>query len=100
MMNGWPSTLPESLVRFIGTCEMVAAIGLMIAIIPALRDIARWATPAAALGLSLIQLLAIPFHIYRHELQILPLNVALLLLAFLIVWGRGLKIPFRLRRWV
>ncbi len=99
MMNGWPSTLPEHLVRFIGTCEMLGAIGLMIAIIPALRSIGRWAAPAAAVGFSLIQCLAIPFHIHRHELQMLPLNAVLLLLAVLIVWGRGLKIPFQSRRW-
>jgi hypothetical protein len=98
MMNSWPSTLPEHLVRFIGTCEMAAAIGLMIAIIPALRGIARWAAPAAAIGLLLVQCLAIPFHIHRHELQMLPLNVVLLLFALLIVLGRGWKIPFQSQR--
>jgi uncharacterized membrane protein YphA (DoxX/SURF4 family) len=98
MMHGWPSTVPEHLVRFIGICEMAGTIGLMIAIIPALRGIARWATPSAAVGLSLIQLLAIPFHIHRNELQMLPLNAVLLLLALLIVWGRGRKIQFQSRR--
>jgi hypothetical protein len=99
MMNGWPSTMPDHLVRFIGTCEILGAIGLMIAIIPSLRGIARWAAPAAAIGLSLVQCLAIPFHVHRHELQMLPLNAVLLLLALLIVWGRGWKIPFQSRRW-
>jgi hypothetical protein len=52
---------------------------------------------AAAVGLSLVQLLAIPFHIHRNELQMLPLNIMLLILALLIVWGRSRKIPFQLR---
>jgi hypothetical protein len=48
-----------------------------------------WLTPIAAIGLSLIQLLAIfTEHLPKKELNILPVNIVLLALAIFIVFGR------------
>lgn len=73
-------------VRFIGTMELLGAIGL---ILPALGRILPWLTPAAAAGLSFVQVSAIVFHAMRGETaQTLPINVVLLALSPFILWGR------------
>ena len=41
-----------------------------------------------ALGLVLVQVLAIGFHIMRKEPQTLPANLVLLALAAFVAWGR------------
>ena len=73
-------------VRFIGTMELLAAIGL---ILPALTRIQPWLTPAAAAGLSFVQVSAIVFHAMRAETaQTLPINLVLLAMSLFILWGR------------
>jgi hypothetical protein len=73
-------------VRFIGTMELLGAIGL---ILPALTRILPWLTVAAAAGLSLVQVSAIVFHAMRGETgQTLPMNLVLLALSLFILWGR------------
>lgn len=87
---GWVADAPAELVRFIGLAEVAGALGL---ILPALTRILPTLTPLAAGGLLVIQLLAIPLHVSRGELGVLPLNVVLTLLAAFVVWGRLIRAP-------
>ncbi|MBO9588145.1 DoxX family protein [Devosia sp.] len=81
---------PELLTRFIGTMEVLGAIGI---ILPAATRIAPFLTPLAALGFSTIQVLAIGLHTMRGEFQVLPVNFILLALALFVLWGRLRKAP-------
>ncbi len=85
---------PELLTRFIGTMELLGAIGI---ILPAATRILPGLTPLAALGFSVIQVLAMGVHISRGELAVLPMNVVLLALSLFVVWGRTRKTPISAR---
>jgi putative oxidoreductase len=86
----WVRNTPETLVRFIGVAEVLGAIGI---ILPLLTNILPWLTVAAAIGLVLVQVFAIIYHVSRGETTRLPLNVVLLLLALLVVIGRLIIVP-------
>lgn len=74
------------LTRFIGYAEICGAIGL---VAPLLTGILVWLTPLAAVGLSVIQVLAIAFHARRGETaKTLPVNTVLLALSAFIAWTR------------
>lgn len=81
---------PELLTRFIGTMEVLGAIGI---ILPAATRILPVLTPLAALGFSTIQVLAIGLHSTRGEFQVLPVNLILLALSLFVLWGRLRKAP-------
>ena len=81
---------PELLTRFIGTMEGLGALGI---ILPAATRIAPRLTPLAALGFSIIQILAIGLHSSRGEFQVLPVNLVLLALSLFVLWGRLRKAP-------
>ena len=82
---GWAPGMPR-LTRFVGTVEILGALGL---ILPLLTNILPWLTPLAAIGLSVIQILAIGLHARRGETgKTLPMNLVLLALSLFIVWGR------------
>lgn len=66
--------------------EPLGAIGL---ILPLVTGILPWLTLLAAIGLALIQALAIlTAHLPRKEYNIIPVNVVLLALAAFVVIGR------------
>lgn len=80
---------PELLTRFVGTMELLGAIGI---IVPALARIMPRLTPLAALGFSAIQVLAIGLHAMRGETgQTLPINLVALALSLFVLWGRTQK---------
>lgn len=82
----WAKNRSDAFVRFIGTSELLGALGL---ILPMLTGILAWLTPIAAIGLSLIQLLAIfTEHLPKKEFNIVPANIVLLALSTFIVIGR------------
>ncbi|WP_449395886.1 DoxX family protein [Devosia riboflavina] len=81
---------PELLTRFIGTMEVLGAIGI---ILPTATRILPVLTPLAALGFSAIQVLAIGLHSTRGEFQVLPVNLVLLALSLFVLWGRLRKAP-------
>jgi uncharacterized membrane protein YphA (DoxX/SURF4 family) len=70
----WPGDVPPALVRFIGGCEVLGAIGL---ILPAATGVQPKLTSLAATGLLAVMLLAIPFHLSRGEMAPIPVNVVL-----------------------
>jgi len=86
-MLPWAKDRSDGFVRFVGIAELLGAIGL---VLPLLTGIMPWLTPLAALGLAVIQLLAIfSVHLPKKEYNILPLNLVLLALSFFVIFGRG-----------
>ena len=82
----WAKNRSDEFVRFIGISELLGALGL---ILPLLTGILPWLTPLAAVGLSLIQILAIfTEHLPKKEYNVLPFNTILLALSVLVVFGR------------
>jgi len=86
----YASDYPELLTRFIGTMEILGAIGI---ILPAATRILPGLTPLAAVGFSVIQVLAFGLHTMRGEYGVLPVNIVLLALSLFVVWGRLRKVP-------
>jgi putative oxidoreductase len=88
----WAADVSEGLVRFIGISEFLGSLGLLL---PAILRIQTKLTPIAAIGLVLIQVFAIIFHISRGEAGTIGINIALLLIAAFIAWGRFYKVPIQ-----
>ncbi|MEP3049244.1 MAG: DoxX family protein [Roseibium sp.] len=86
----WVDGAPVWLVRAIGFAELLGAIGL---ILPTATRIKPELTTLAALGLLVIQVLAIGLHVYRGEFATLPFNAIYLALSALVLWGRTRKAP-------
>ena len=85
-MMVWPGDVPAWLVRLVGVAEIAGPLGL---VLPVLTGILPWLAPLAALGLALIQVLAIGFHARRREIaKTLPINLVLLALSLFVLWGR------------
>ena len=82
--------IPAGLRRFIGAAEILAGIGL---ILPALTGILPWLTPLAAVGLIIVMVGAVIFHIPRKEYPNIAFNVILLALAAFVAYGRFVLVP-------
>ena len=80
--NG-PTGPSRGLITFIGIAEIAGSLGI---VLPMATNIAPWLSPWAAIGLAIIMLLAIGFHVRRHESVAVP--VILFLLAGFVVFGR------------
>jgi putative oxidoreductase len=80
--NG-PTGITRALATFIGIAEIAGSLGI---VLPMATNIAPWLSPWAAVGLATIMLLAIGFHVRRHESPVAP--VILFLLAAFVVFGR------------
>ena len=89
-MLPWAAQVPEALVRFIGVAEVLGAVGL---ILPSLLRIQPKLTPIAAVGLALVMLFAVVFHISRGETPMIGMNFILIAIAAFIAWGRFKKAP-------
>ena len=82
----WAKDRSDGFVRFVGISELLGAIGL---ILPLVTGILPWLTPLAAIGLIIIQLLAIfTEHLPKKEYNVIPVNVVLIALAVFVVFGR------------
>ncbi|HCK67541.1 MAG TPA: DoxX family protein [Anaerolineae bacterium] len=82
----WAQDKTDNYIRFIGVAELLGAIGL---IVPLVTGIFPWLTVLAAIGLALIQALAIfTVHVPKKEYQVIPVNIVLLALAVFIAFGR------------
>ena len=87
----WAKRHSDTFIRFVGFAELLGALGL---ILPLVTGILPWLTPVAALGLVLVQVLAIfTEHVPHQETKALPMNVILLLLAAFVAYGRFVLIP-------
>ena len=82
----WAHDKQDGYIRFVGTAELLGALGL---ILPLVTGVLPWLTVLAAVGLALIQLLAIStVHLPKKEYQVIPVNIVLLALAVFVVIGR------------
>ena len=82
----WAKNRSDGFVRFVGTSELLGALGL---ILPLVTGILPWLTVLAAVGLALIQLLAIfTEHLPKKEYNVIPVNIVLLALAVFVIVGR------------
>ncbi|MBI5481912.1 MAG: DoxX family protein [Deltaproteobacteria bacterium] len=86
----WVGAMPEALVRFIGVSELLGAIGLLA---PALTRIKPGLTALAGAALALVMVLAAGVHLWRGELEALPVNVVLGGVAAFVAWGRWKAAP-------
>lgn len=89
-MMPWAGELPVAFVRFIGLIDFAGGVGVLL---PALTRIQPRLTVLAALGCTVLQILAAIFHTFRGEFAVLPLNTVLLALSVFILWGRAKKAP-------
>ncbi len=80
--NG-PSGLNHGLVTFIGLSELAGAVGI---VVPMAVNVAPWLSPAAAASLATVMLLAVFYHVRRHEPPAAP--ATLFLLALVVAIGR------------
>jgi uncharacterized membrane protein YphA (DoxX/SURF4 family) len=81
----WFSAVPRDLLIFIGVCEFLGGIGL---ILPAMTGVKPKLTPLAALGLMTVMILATIFHIARGEYAFVLVNLVLGGVAAFIAYGR------------
>lgn len=91
----WMNDVHSWFSRLIGVAEIAGGLGL---IVPSVLRLAPWLTPAAALGLATIMLLAIPLHILKGEASGTWLHALIAALALLVAWGRWRKAPITRRR--
>jgi uncharacterized membrane protein YphA (DoxX/SURF4 family) len=77
--------LPTTMVRFIGVCELLGVIAL---VLPWQLGIVPILTPAAALGLGVIMVLAARVHFRRREFKTVAANLSLLSLCLVVAVGR------------
>ncbi len=85
-----PLGLPSSLRTFIGICELLAAVGL---ILPGLTGILPWLTALASAGLIIVMLGAVIFHLSRRETNTAVISLVLVVLCVLVVYGRVAIVP-------
>jgi putative oxidoreductase len=82
----WAKERSDEFVRFVGVSELLGALGL---ILPLVTGILPWVTIFAAIGLILIQLLAIfKEHLPKKEYNVIPVNIVLVVLAVFVIVGR------------
>ncbi len=79
----WVDDVRLVLVRAIGLAEVLGALGLLL---PRMTGIAPGLAISAAVGLTLLQILALGFHLVRGETRNLWLNVVLIALGIVTVW--------------
>lgn len=85
----WTEDYSAGTVKFIGVAEFLGGLGL---ILPWLTGIAPVLTPIAAVGLVIVQALAIGAHVRRREFSVIPMNVVLLLIALFIAVFRFIQL--------
>ena len=82
----WAKERSDGFVRFVGTSELLGALGL---VLPLVTGILPWLTILAAVGLSVIQILAIfTVHLPKKEYIVIPVNVVFLSMGIFVVIGR------------
>lgn len=87
----WTANFSARSIKLIGALELLAAIGL---IAPPTLHIAPVFAPLAALGLIGMMVGAAVVHARRKESSLIAVNVVLMALAAVLVWGRCGPYPF------
>jgi hypothetical protein len=81
----WAADLPAWQVRALGLVDLAGGLGILL---PSLTGVMPRLTGFAALGCVALQLCAITFHILRGESNVIGINIALLVAAAFVAWGR------------
>jgi uncharacterized membrane protein YphA (DoxX/SURF4 family) len=81
----WVEDFSPGVIKGIGAVEVLAAIGL---ILPAALDVVPVLVPLAAVGLVVLMAGAAITHARHKEFPIIAINLVLLVLAAVVVWGR------------
>ena len=87
-----PFPLPGWLIRFIGVCEVLGALGL---ILPGIFRIRPGLTPLAAAGLVIIMIGATVVTLVGGMVAVAVMNVVVALLAAFVAYGRWRQAPYR-----
>lgn len=83
---GWAKDKDDNYIRFIGISELLGALGM---ILPILTGVLPWLTPVAAIGLTIVQILAIfTVHLPRKEYPNIAMNVVFIIMQAFVVIGR------------
>ncbi|KIF75526.1 hypothetical protein QR77_19735 [Streptomyces sp. 150FB] len=83
--GAWAGDFSIGALRTLGLLEILGAIGL---VLPAAVDVAPALVPVAASGLALLMAGAAVTHGRRAEWRNVALNIVLLVLAAVVIWGR------------
>ncbi|MBE9462629.1 DoxX family protein [Dyadobacter subterraneus] len=86
VMMPWTGQVPAIAVRLLGMIDLSGAAGL---ILPGLLQIKPKLTGWAAVGIILMMICAIIFHVSRGEGEVIGVNIFAMVLAGFVVWGRG-----------
>lgn len=89
MTKQMPIGIPALLLRFIGVCEVLGGLAL---VLPGLLKMKTWLTPIAAIGLIIIMLGAVAISLKLSFASALFPLVVLLLLLF-VAYGRWRSLP-------
>ena len=83
-MMPWTGEVPEILVRLLGVVDLIGAIGL---VLPGLLGWKRKWTVWAAVGVALLMVSAVVFHVMRGEAEVIGLNGIVFVGAVFVLWG-------------
>ena len=86
----WMYDLSPTLHYISGAAEILGGLGL---ILPGVTRIKTWLTPLAALGLTLVMILAVIYHLQRGEMTNITFNIVLAALSAFIAYGRWKLAP-------
>ncbi len=87
--------LPRWFQVFLGTAEVLAAVGLTL---PGVTRILPWLVPAAAAGIVIVMVSATVLHVLRAEYSSAVITFVLLLMAATVIYGRMTRWPIAPRR--
>ena len=82
--------LPVMFLRFIGVCEFLGGLGL---VLPGLLKTRQYLTPLAALGLAIIMIGAVVFTVVGGAISIALVNLVIVLLLLFIAYARWRVVP-------
>ncbi len=94
-----PIALPREFVLFIGTCEILGALGL---ILPGITRVGTKLTPLAAGCLALLTLCATTYQLLAHQPESAIFAVVMGLICSFVAYGRWRRAPLaeRTARWL
>lgn len=87
---GKPMGISPAFRTFIGVCELLAALGL---ILPGLTGILPWLTPLTSVGLIMVMMGAAVFHLSRQETSTAVISLVLVAICVLVAYGRVAIVP-------
>ena len=89
------AALPRWFQLFLGTAEVLAAVGLTL---PGLTRIQPWLVPSAAAGIMFVMVNATIYHIVRNEMSSAVITAGLLAVATFVAYMRWRVLPIAVRR--